>query len=215
MPYCRTPGHPVGHSSNATYVSADQPFCIVSGTNDEQERLHATIKGVWGARTSGANIVSYNRDAFNSYGKKQGANAPIGKKAAFAYTTALNHLLGRNSKQRLHVGDATAVFWAEKASNLEQLLVDIFQEPPKEDPDRNTRVVESLFRPTSSGTYLTDGDETRFYILGLSPNIARLSVRFWVNSTVAEISRHISRHFEDLRIVHAGWEKEVLSCFVY
>jgi len=69
--------------------------CLISGKKAAPERLHAAIKGVWGAQSSGANIVSFNLDAFNSYGKRQGANAPVGKTAAFAYTTALNHLLAK------------------------------------------------------------------------------------------------------------------------
>jgi CRISPR-associated protein Csd1 len=79
-------------------------------------RLHTAIKGVWGAQSSGANIVSFNLRAFESYGKeqKQGENAPVSKRAAFAYTTALNHLLGKDSTQRIQVGDASTVFWASE-----------------------------------------------------------------------------------------------------
>lgn len=89
-------------------------LCLVTGELDDIERLHTAIKGVWGAQTSGANIVSFNLDAFNSYGKTQGANAPVGKRAAFGYTTALNYLLRKDSPQRLQVGDSSAVFWADK-----------------------------------------------------------------------------------------------------
>jgi CRISPR-associated protein Csd1 len=88
-----------------TVLAGDEPedeatvICLVSGEQAAPERLHAAIKGVWGAQSSGANIVSFNLDAFNSYGKAQGANAPVGKAAAFAYTTALNHLLAKGSSQ--------------------------------------------------------------------------------------------------------------------
>jgi hypothetical protein len=99
-----------------------QCICLVSGEQTAPERLHAAIKGVWGAQSSGANIVSFNLDAFNSYGKAQGANAPVGKAAAFAYTTALNHLLARDSRQRIQVGDASTVFWAEEPHELETAL---------------------------------------------------------------------------------------------
>jgi CRISPR-associated protein Csd1 len=85
-------------------------FCLVTGENDEIERLHTAIKGVWGAQTSGANIVSFNLEAFNSYGKTQGTNAPVGKRAAFGYTTALNYLLRKDSVQRLQVGEPAWCF---------------------------------------------------------------------------------------------------------
>jgi CRISPR-associated protein Csd1 len=119
--------------------------CLATGQNEAAERLHAPIKGVYGAQTTGANIVSFNLDAFKSFGKQQGANAPVGKTAAHAYTRALNHLLARDSGQRILVGDATTVFWAERANDLEQQIADFFGEPPKDDPDRNVRAVLSLY----------------------------------------------------------------------
>jgi CRISPR-associated protein Csd1 len=95
---------------------APQAMCLVTGEQAPVERLHASIKGVWGAQTSGANIVSFNARAFESYGKteRQGENAPVSRAAAFAYTTALNHLLRKDSPQRMQVGDASTVFWAER-----------------------------------------------------------------------------------------------------
>ena len=82
---------------------------LVSGKEDVIERLHPSVKGVWGAQSSGASVVSFNLDAFSSYGKSQGGNAPVGKQAVFSYTTALNHLLAKDSKQRIQVGDASTV----------------------------------------------------------------------------------------------------------
>ena len=104
-------------------------LCLVTGESGEIERLHTAIKGVWGAQTSGANIVSFNLEAFTSYGKTQGANAPVSKRAAFSYTTALNHLLRKDSPQRLQVGDASVVFWADRPTEWETGFVDIFGEP--------------------------------------------------------------------------------------
>jgi CRISPR-associated protein Csd1 len=120
-------------------------ICLVTGETTAIERLHPSIKGVWGAQTSGANIVSFNLDAFNSYGKAQGANAPLGKPAVFAYTTALNHLLARGSRQRVQVGDASTVFWAEEDHALETALPDLFGEPPKNEPDRGVDALKALY----------------------------------------------------------------------
>jgi CRISPR-associated protein Csd1 len=189
--------------------------CLVSGEVAEIERLHPAIKGVWGAQTSGANIVSFNRRSFESYGKeqKQGRNAPVGKGATFAYTTALNHLLRKDSKQRIQVGDASTVFWSEAPDDLENNFSDIFTESPKDDPDRNTRAVESLYRSLQTGGFATDSDTTRFFVLGLAPNVARISIRFWQVGTVAELSGRIRQHFNALEIARPGYEKRYLSLF--
>jgi CRISPR-associated protein Csd1 len=194
---------------------SSQGICLVSGEQEEIERLHSSIKGVWGAQTSGANIVSFNQRSFESYGKekKQGANSPVGKSAAFAYTTALNHLLGKDSKQRLQVGDASTVFWAEKRDEMENTFTDYFGEPPKDDPDRGTRAVEGLFRSVDKGVFATDSDNTRFYVLGLAPNAARISVRFWHVGTVAEMAGRIRRYFDDLKIARPEYEKPYPSLF--
>lgn len=189
--------------------------CLVSGEVAEIERLHPAIKGVWGAQTCGANIVSFNLRSFESYGKekKQGKNAPVGKGATFAYTTALNHLLRKDSKQRIQVGDASTVFWSEVPDELENSFSDIFTESPKDDPDRNTRAVESLYRSLQTGGFATDSDTTRFFVLGLAPNAARISIRFWQVGTVAELSGRIRQHFNALEIARPGYEKRYLSLF--
>jgi CRISPR-associated protein Csd1 len=188
-------------------------ICLVSGEEDVIERLHSAIKGVWGAQTSGANIVSFNSEAFSSYGKKQGDNAPVGEVVAFAYTTALNSLLGKDSKQRMQVGDASTVFWSEKATVFEQQVVDFFGEPPKDDPDRNTRAIESLFRAPATGALPDTTETTRFYALGLAPNASRISVRFWMVDTVAGMAGKIRQHFDDLLIVHGPKDKNAISLF--
>ncbi len=194
-------------------VDSETVFCLVTGEPAPVERLHAPIKGVWGAQSSGANIVSFNLDAFNSYGKRQGANAPVGKPAAFAYTTALNHLLGRDSRQRVQVGDASTVFWAEKPNDLETLVPDLFGEPPKDDPDRGTRALTTLYRSIHTGHFVSDDDGTRCYVLGLAPNAARITVRFWQTGTVAELGRRLRRHFDDLEVARGPSDPRHLSLF--
>ncbi len=192
---------------------AKEITCSISGETDAFERLHTAIKGVWGAQTSGANIVSFNLNAFNSYGKEQGANAPVGKRSAFAYTTALNYLLSKESAQRIQVGDASTVFWSEKHTDLEDTFADLLDEPPKDDPAKQTRAIEALFKAPQTGALSDEGGKTRFYVLGLAPNAARISVRFWQVGTVAEMSARIRQHFTDLEIAHASFEKPYLSLF--
>jgi CRISPR-associated protein Csd1 len=194
-------------------ANGERGVCLVSGEVGPIERLHAAIKGVWGAQPSGANVVSFNLPPFDSYAKEQGGNAPVGEKAAFAYTTALNHLLRRDSPQRLQVGDASTVFWAERPSELETQIVDIFGEPPKDDPDRGTKAVRSLYRAIETGAIAADAGATRFYVLGLAPNAARIAVRFWHVGTVAELALRIRQHFDDLEIARPGWAPAYPSVF--
>lgn len=196
-----------------TGADAEEITCLISGEPDGFERLHTSIKGVWGAQSSGANIVSFNKDAFNSFGKEQGANAPVGKRAAFAYTTSLNYLLSKESSQRIQVGDASTVFWSEKHTDLEDTFADLFDEPPKDNPAKQTDAIKALFKAPQTGALGDEGGNTRFYVLGLAPNAARISVRFWQVGTVAEMSARIRKHFEDIEMIHASFEKPYLSLF--
>lgn len=192
-------------------TEAQTGFCLISGQEDVRTKLQPAIKGVRGANTMGGNIVSFNLSAFNSFGKEQGANAPMGEKASFAYTTALNHLLGKDSAQKLQVGDATTVFWSEKKNHFEDDFSTLFDEPDKDNPDKLTEKVSALLKSVDTGVLPPEDNETKFFILGISPNAARISVRFWHVGTVAEFSCKIAQHFHDLGIVHVPHYRDHLS----
>ena len=187
--------------------------CLVRGEPAVLARLHPPIKGVWGAQTSGANIVSFNLGAFNSWGKSQGGNAPVGKSAAFAYTTALNHLLSKESRQCVQVGDTATVFWAEEPHELEDRLTDLFGEPVRDDPDRQTEAVRAIYEAIQRGKFTVCEDDTRFYVLGLAPNAARIAIRFFESGTAMALAQRVRQHFEDISIVHEPREPEYLSLF--
>ncbi len=191
----------------------DSQICLVSGNPDTSARLHTAIKGVWGAQPSGANIVSFNLDAFKSFGKKQGYNAPIGVKSEFAYTTALNTLLAKGSRQRLQAGDASTVFWAEKKHEIEDWFADIFGEPAKGESGQDNEAIKALFKSPETGATPALDDNTRFYVLGLSPNASRIAVRFWYAETVVYVERNIRQHFEDIEIVRPPNQPKYLSLF--
>ena len=194
-------------------ISDERITCLITGEQDVVERLHTSIKGVWGAQSSGANIVAFNQNSFKSFGKEQGANAPIGKVAAFAYTTALNILLSKDSKQRMQIGDTSTVYWSEKPTQFEEKILDFFGEPPKDDPDRGVRSVESLFSAVKTGAFLKENGSTKFYVLGLAPNASRIAIRFWIVATVSEMAGKICQHFEDIKITHTPHEGTYLSLF--
>jgi CRISPR-associated protein Csd1 len=182
-------------------------MCLVTGEQAPVERLHASIKGVWGAQTSGANIVSFNARAFESYGKteRQGENAPVSKAVAFAYTTALNHLLRKDSPQRIQVGDASTVFWADIASGFETAVPDIFGEASQDNPDRAAQAVQALLSAVhKEHGPSTQDDGNRFHILGLAPNAARISIRFYYCLRLPELGKRIEQHFKDLEMVRGS-----------
>jgi CRISPR-associated protein Csd1 len=174
--------------------------CLITGEQDTISTLHTAIKGVWGAQSSGANIVSFNLDSFRSFGKKQGQNAPVGEAAMFAYTTALNHLLDKKSSQRMQVGDASTVFWSERQSNFENIFGQFFTGLPKDNPDDETNDIIELLESPKSGAYTEYEKDTQFFVLGLSPNAARISIRFWQVGTIQRFRDNIRQHFMDLKI---------------
>jgi CRISPR-associated protein Csd1 len=190
-------------------------MCLVTGDDAPVQRLHTAIKGVWGAQTAGANIVSFNARAFESYGKRerQGDNAPVSQAAAFAYTTALNHLLRKDSGQRIQVGDASTVFWSEKGSEFETVIPDIFGEPPKDDPDQGARAVQALLSAVQTGKLGGLDGGNRFHMLGLAPNAARISIRFYHCLPLHELGERILQHFKDLEIVRGSHDQQYPSLF--
>ncbi|WP_013630167.1 type I-C CRISPR-associated protein Cas8c/Csd1 [Rubinisphaera brasiliensis] len=181
-----------------------QGICLVTGETQIMARLHEPkIKGVRDAQAAGAALVSFNANAYESYGKSQSYNAPVSEQAAFQYCTALNYLLARENNRSLTIGDATVVYWSEEPTPVEDVLSLMFS-PPVSAEDASTRnaiakdlelISQGLFPPERFGNL-----ETRFYVLGLSPNAARLSVRFWYVSTLREMLEHLQQHMQDLQM---------------
>lgn len=185
--------------------------CLVTGKqNTAVEATHPVIKGVRHAQSAGASIVSFNKDAFNSYSKTQSLNAPVSKVVASRYVKALNTLLD-SSRQRLDIGDASVVFWSEEQTAFETDFSLFFQEPEKNDPDAGTEKVKALFESVRTGAYMEDNGTTRFFILGLAPNMARISIRFWKVGTVSEFSSKIREYFDDFAIIKPPKEPEYYS----
>ena len=177
-------------------AKGDSGTCLVSGEVAPIARLHPAIKGVSGAQSSGAAIVSFNLDAFCSYGKAQNYNAPVSEAKTFAYTTALNHMLRSGSPNRVQIADATTVFWTERDSPIEGFFGKILDPRDTSGEDRELAIFLEAVR---EGKLPRDIDgNVKFYILGLSPNASRLSVRFWHVSTVKDISDKLGQHFRDL-----------------
>jgi CRISPR-associated protein Csd1 len=184
---------------------------LVSGEEEEIARLHPQISGVSGANSTGAAIVSFNLDAFESYGKFQSYNAPVGTRDTFRYTTALNRLLA-DDRRRVRIGDASVVFWSDQqeASDAEEAFRHIFGEEFSHDAEHQRtidrlRVFLDAARQGRLADQLSDPDAP-FYVLGLSPNASRLNVRYWMAGTVRQFAERLADHSACLEIVGARQE---------
>lgn len=175
--------------------------CLITGEDDIPiPNTHPKLKNVPGAQPVGTSIVSFDKAAFRSFGKKQNQNAPISEKAAFAYTTALNHLLAPGSSRKVQVGDTTVLFWTD-APEAEVLFGQVMGGRESDDKDL-AKQIRGMFSMLAKGRLPRElGDpEIPFYVLGLSPNAARISVRFWHVGTVGGMFSNIGRHFEQMSL---------------
>ena len=191
-------------------------YCLVTGERMPMARLHPAIKGVNGAQSSGASIVSFNLESFTSYGKSQGENAPVSEQAAFAYTTVLNHLLRRSehNRQRIQIGDTSVVFWAEAANaedaeQAEFTFASLLNTGP--DDGKEAAHVHKVLEKVSKGRPLHEIDprlheETRMFVLGLAPNASRISVRFWQEDTLGGFVHRLAEHAQDLHLEPVPWK---------
>jgi CRISPR-associated protein Csd1 len=183
----------------------DARICLVTGEPGPVARLHPSIKGVWGAQSSGAALVSFNLDAFTSYGHEQGDNAPVSELAAAKYTAALNEFLKPDSGHRIQIGDASTVFWAD-ASGAEtaELAEDLFEAiVGGVNESMQAAKVGDILKKVRAGAQIKDISpelETgvRFYVLGLAPNAARLSVRYWFDDDFGVLAGNYEAYVKDM-----------------
>ncbi len=196
--------------------------CLVTGELAPIARLHTSLKGIRNANPTGASLVGFNARAYESYNRvnEQGLNSPVSEKAAFAYTTALNYLLSSsNPNKKFYIGDTTVVYWAESEKlgyanaftnlfepqyvDVKESSVDIPDEH-KQAEERMKETADKVRKVQALDIYrLTEGLDinTRFYVLGLAPNSARISVRFFLTDPFGKIVERIMRHYEDLQII--------------
>ena len=183
--------------------------CLVTGNIGPVENIHPSVKGVQGAQSSGAALVSFNAPAFCSYGKEQNLNAPTSKYAAFAYTSALNYLIA-SPEYSSRVGDTSVLFWAENGNPEYSSIFNwgIFGGTAP----YNERELRSMIQDLCKGQAVTYEEtlldpDMDFYILGLAPNAARLSVRFFLHNHFGSILQNVQSHYDRLEIVKPSFEK--------
>lgn len=189
--------------------------CLVTGEKAPAARLHASIKGVRGGQPTGVSIVSFNARAYESYGRdeQQGLNAPVSEYAAFAYTTALNQLLA-DAEHKQTFGDTTVVYWAQSPERIYRDIFSFSINPVSEEGgeqreivvDKGTqKLIGDVFSKLLEGIPVDDFTEdfdpkTRFFILGLAPNAARLSIRFYYENDFGQVMENVKAHYEALEI---------------
>lgn len=195
--------------TTASQSGSDGSLCLVTGGRAPAARLHPSVKGVWGAQSSGASLVSFNLDAFTSYGHVQGGNAPVSEDAAFAYGTALNRFLATGSGHRIQVGDASTVFWADASGKVAREAETIFGGlvggGPAADDTEQTKKIGDKLAAIREGRPLREvapdlADGVRFHVLGLAPNAARLSVRFHLDDTFGRLAENYQAFLADVAI---------------
>lgn len=196
---------------NDRSADSDMGQCLITGKYAPIERTHPNISGVPGAQSSGAALVSFNAPAFCSYGHEQGNNAPVSKYAAFAYTTALNHLLADRNHCK-HVGDTTILCWAENAEPVYQDAMSMFLFGADEAAGIQENDVQAALKRLSAGQTVPFlekelSPDQHFYLLGLAPNAARLSVRFFLRDTFGCFAQNLQKHAEEMEIDCSEKEK--------
>jgi CRISPR-associated protein Csd1 len=209
--------------------SADEVVCLVTGRLAAPVRLHPKIKGVDGAAMAEVPLVSFNKDAFESYGKSQGFNAPTSEEAAFRYGTALNRLLDRGeSRNRIKIADITTAFWAdssgvgEEAAAAADTFFGRFLDPstaetaPKglDDDQGEAAKLWDTLREVAHGRPLKEidpklRDDVRFHVLGLAPNVGRLVIRYWVEDRLDSFVSRLSQHYRDIDIEPCPWRSSL------
>lgn len=185
--------------------------CLVLGESGRIADSHPPIKKVNNAQSSGAFIVSFNSDAYQSYDHKSGDNAPISEQVAFKYTTALNLLLERDSGHRVQIGDASTVFWADTsdvalAEQAEGMFAS-FMEPANSAAEEEaiSKTIGIQLARIRKGEPLREiepqlAEGVRFFVLGLAPNAARLSVRFYYEESFGKLTENYQRFVADMAI---------------
>lgn len=202
------------HAPCLQNAAAADGQCLVTGESETIARLHdIKIKGVNGAQSSGAAIVSFNLAAFESYKKSQSKNASVGEPAAFSYATALNYLLERRHRRRVQVGDTSVVFWAARPSPAEDLFSFGLGGEAAEDNNRTKELEAALVR-IAQGEHPLLRDGTPFHVLGLAPNASRLSVRFWYRDSVGAFLSHLQQHEQNLNIVRGPKDRARLPLWL-
>lgn len=159
-----------------------------------------------GALGTGCNLVAFKEGkGFDSYGKTQGANAPISEDTTFRYTTALQALID-SPDHRIRVGEETLLFWSSESNPVEDALADLLGYHTDADDDSGAIALKGILTAAQKGQMPGFKDEGRFWLLLLQPVSARIAVRLWVEQTPTQTAEHLRDWFADLDVVKPSEE---------
>ena len=192
-------------------TGSDEKICLISGKKSKVVKT-TTATMIPGSQAKAKLVAFQVKSGYDSYGKEKGMNAPISQESEFAYTTALNHMLASDSRNKYYIGDRTFLFWSSNNNDacrqVEESIFSLFGfQDQDDDPNRRIQQVRKVFSSIYSGVLKTSLDD-RFYILGLAPNAARISVIYWADIQLKEFASVILRHFNDMEIVDTHKEKK-------
>jgi CRISPR-associated protein Csd1 len=177
----------------------DPMLDILTGQVCTPEPTHYKIGGLSsvGGLSSGDSLVSFNKEAFTSFGLAQSANAAFSRESAKKYAESLNYLIRTQGKP---IAGAMLTYW--------------FKEP-LQDPE-NENLMVSFFQGDQEKTALNQANElieaiesgskpklisNRFYALTLSGASGRVMVRDWMEGPFEQLARAVYAWFSDLEIV--------------
>ena len=189
-----------------------EQVCLISGV--KSRIIETTTSTMIPGSQATAKLVSFQvNSGYDSYGKQKGGNAPISEDAEFAYTTALNHMLRSDSRNKFSIGNRTFVFWASKDDETGKVVEESiwnlmgFKDSDEDDPNKGIDEVRKVFKSIYSGSQQTSLED-KFYILGLAPNSARIAVTYWAEIPLKDFAERISRHFDDMEIIDGRKDKK-------
>ncbi len=183
--------------------------CLVTGERSAIQSLHFPISGVCEKPAPLSAVNDGASPSFSSFHKNQGFNFPVGERAVFRYTTALNHLLRRDSRNRFRIGETVCVFWAQRPDEVEDVFAAVFGG----DDALAAGQVHAILASVQTGRFDGARGENRFFVLGLAPNAARIAVRFWHAAPLHEIAQRIRAWFADLEVSRGPNDPEYPSLF--
>lgn len=186
--------------------------CSVCGTNNSPvlDEPHGLVKMPKG-QTAGCALVSYNENAFESYGLKGNLNSSICRDCARNYIEGLRFLLSnglevpadKEKKQKAHfeynhrisLSDTTvALFWTKQ--DTEEFSPLAVTNPP------DALWVKGLFESVWSGKKNIGStvDTNMFYTCTMSSAAARIAVRDWTAISLDEYKMNLAEWFRDIEI---------------
>ncbi len=177
-------------------------LCMVTG--DHNVPIAAThlpkIAGVPGTQSFGASIVSFDKEAFTSYGFDQSLNAPVSTQAVAAYTNALNRLIERDDHS-YRIGQTILCFWARESEVASSIIANLLKQPQ---PD----AVAKFLKAPWAGVDRQIVQQDRFFSVTLAGNAGRVVVRHWMQTTVRAAGENLAQWFRDLHIVALAAHEE-------